>query len=90
VADYKVRIKRSAAKEIEAIGQRRDRQRVVKRIAALAADPRPLGCERLAGRSDLYRVRVGKYRVLYAIDDAVRVVLVVKVGHRRDVYKGAA
>lgn len=90
MADYRVRIKRSAAKEIEAIGQRRDRQRVVKRIAALADDPRPSGCEKLAGRSDLYRVRVGKYRVLYAIDDAVRVVLVVKVGHRRDVHKGAA
>lgn len=89
MADYKVRIKRSAAKEIEAIGQRRDRQRVVKRIAALADDPRPSGSEKLAGRSDLYRVRVGKYRVLYAIDNAVRIVLVVKVGHRRDVYKGA-
>lgn len=85
---YKVRIKRSAAKEIEAIAVKRDRQRVVKKIASLGADPRPSGCEKLAGKSDLYRVRVGQYRVLYAIEDAIRVVLVVKVGHRREVYRG--
>jgi mRNA interferase RelE/StbE len=88
VAVYNVRIKRSAAKEIEAIGQRRDRQRVVARIEGLAEDPRPEGSEKLAGSSDLYRVRVGTYRILYAVDDAVRVVAVTRVGHRKEAYRG--
>ena len=88
MAAYKIRIKRSAAKEIEAIAQKRDRQRVVKKIESLSDDPRPPGSEKLAGKSDLYRVRVGTYRILYAIEDAIRVVQVVKVGHRREVYRG--
>ena len=88
MAVYSIRIKRSAAKEIEAIGQRRDRQRVVSRIEALGDDPRPTGSEKLAGRAELYRVRVSRYRILYAIDDAVRIVSMVKVGHRKDVYRG--
>ncbi len=88
MADYSVRIKGSAAKEIDAIGQRRDRQRVVAKILTLGADPRPPGCEKLAGGSELYRVRVGTYRILYSIEDAVRVIAVVKVAHRKDVYRG--
>ena len=90
MASYSIRIKRSAAKEIEAIGQRRDRQRAVKRTQALADHPRPPESEKLAGGTELYRVRVGGYRILYATDDAVRIVSVVKVGHRRDVHRGAA
>ena len=83
---YEVRIKRSAIKEIEGIATRQDRRKVVRRIQGLAADPRPPGCEKLSGR-DWYRVRQGWYRVVYAVDDAARVVLVVKVGDRRDVYR---
>ena len=83
---YEVRIKRSAIKEIEGIATKKDRRKVVRRIQALAGDPRPAGCEKLSGR-DRYRVRQGWYRVVYAVDDGARVVLVVKVGHRRDVYR---
>ncbi len=83
---YEVRIKRPAIKEIEGIGTKEDRRKVVRRIQALADDPRPPGCGKLSGR-DWYRVRQGWYRVVYTVDDAVRVVLVVKVGHRRDVYR---
>jgi mRNA interferase RelE/StbE len=90
VAAYSIQIKRSAAKEIEAIGQRRDRQRLVTRIEALADDPRPPGSEKLAGSSELYRVRVGNYRILYAIDDAVRVVAIVRVAHRKLAYRSVA
>ena len=90
MAAYSIRIKRSAAKEIEAIGQRRDRRRVVNKILALGEDPRPQGSEKLAGATELYRVRVGTYRILYGVDDAVRIVSVVKVGHRKDVYRGVA
>jgi mRNA interferase RelE/StbE len=87
VGRYRLSIKRSAARELEAVAQKADRQRLVARIEALAGDPRPPGCEKLAGHSDRYRVRQGNYRVVYSVDDAQRVVLVVKVGHRREVYR---
>ena len=83
---YRIEIKRSAAKEIRAIRRKKDRQRVVERIAALADDPRPSGCTKLSGR-DAYRVRQGEYRIVYTVADEVLVVEVVKVGHRRDVYR---
>lgn len=87
MASYRVRIKPSAGREIEAIGQKKDRERVVARIRSLGSEPRPLGCEKLSGRSDLYRIRVGSCRVVYSIDDHLREVHVVKVGHRSDVYR---
>ena len=87
MASYKVLIKPSAAKEIEAVGQRENRQRIVTRIRSLAHDPRPFGSEKLSGRGDLYRVRVGRYRVVYSIGDAELIVLIVRVGHRKDVYR---
>jgi mRNA interferase RelE/StbE len=83
---YRVEIKRSAAKEIRAISRKKDRQRVVARIEALADDPRPSGCTKLSGR-EAYRIRQGAYRVVYTVADEVLVVEVVKVGHRRDVYR---
>ena len=87
MARYRLSIKRSAARELEAVAQKTDRQRLVARIEALAEDPRPPGCEKLAGRSDRYRVRQGDYRVVYSVDDAARIVQIVKVGHRREVYR---
>ena len=82
---YEVRLKRSAVKEIERVGTKADRKRVVARIAGLADDPRPPGSCRLSVR-DAYRVRQGPYRVVYTVDDAARVVEVVRIAHRRDVY----
>jgi mRNA interferase RelE/StbE len=89
VAEYRLLIKPSAAKEIEAIGTKRERQRVVGRIRPLAEDPRPPGYEKLAGAVGLFRFRQGVYRIVYTIDDATRTVEVIKVGHRREVYRGA-
>ena len=86
---YRIEIKRSAAKEIRAIVRKKDRQRVVERIASLAEDPRPPGCTKLSGRES-YRVRQGDYRIVYTVEDDVLVVEVVKVGHRRDVRRDAA
>jgi mRNA interferase RelE/StbE len=88
VARFEVLIKRSAVKEIESIPRKKDRQRVVRKIGQLAEDPRPPGCRKLSGR-DRYRIRQGAYRVVYAIEDERLVLYVVKVGHRRDVYRGA-
>jgi mRNA interferase RelE/StbE len=87
VASYKVLIKPSAAKEIEAVDQKKDRRRLVAKISSLADDPRPRGCEKLAGEQERYRVRVGPYRVLYSIEHTERLVVVVRVGHRKDVYR---
>jgi mRNA interferase RelE/StbE len=87
VASYRVLIKPSAAKEIEAVGQKEDRQRIVTRIRSLGRDPRPSGSEKLSGKEDLHRLRVGRYRVLYSVGDAELVVLVVRVGHRKNVYR---
>ena len=87
MASYSVLIKPSAAREIEAVDQKKDRQRIVARILALADEPRPVGCEKLSGESDRYRVRVGRYRIVYSIADAELLVLVVRVADRKDVYR---
>jgi len=85
VESYKVLIKPSAAKEIEGI-PKKDRIRVVERIQGLAQDPRPPGCEKLSIQ-DRYRVRQGDYRMVFSIDDGAGTVLIVKVAHRREVYR---
>ena len=87
MAKYRLLIKPSAAKEIEVIDQKKDRQRIVAGIRLLADDPRPPGCEKLAGEDDRYRIRVGRYRVIYSVGDEELVVVVVRVGHRKDVYR---
>ena len=86
MARYRLLIKPSAVKDIEAIPLKRDRQRVVERISKLAEDPHPSGSEKISGQ-DKYRVRQGRYRILYVIEDQDLIVQVVKVGHRKDVYR---
>ena len=85
MASYRIEVKRSAAKELEALPVK-DRRRIVSKIGALLNNPRPTGCEKLSGR-EKYRLRQGAYRILYAIDDDRQLVTVVKVGHRSDVYR---
>ena len=86
MARYSLEIKPSAVREIEAIPQKKLRQRIVQRIQALADDPRPPGCEKLTGQ-DRYRVRQGQYRVAYSIEDQALIVFIVKVSHRSSVYR---
>ena len=85
MASYRLLIKPSAAKELEALPTR-DRKRVVTKIQQLASNPRPNGTEKLSGQQR-YRLRQGHYRVLYAIDDAQSEVVIAKIGHRHDVYR---
>jgi mRNA interferase RelE/StbE len=85
VARYSVLIKRSAAKELEGL-ELNDRRLVVDRIRSLANDPRPRGCEKLSGR-EKFRIRQGDLRILYEIADHDFTVTIVKLGHRRDVYR---
>jgi len=85
VAKYKIQIKSSAVKELNKL-PKKDLKKVVLKIQALSEDPRPSGCEKLSG-DEKYRIRHGNYRIIYAIQDEILVVYVVKIGHRRDIYK---
>jgi mRNA interferase RelE/StbE len=83
---HKVEIENSAARAIQRL-QRHDQRRVLTAIAALADEPRPHGCEKLSGFDTTFRIRIGNYRVVYIVDDAVRAITVTRVGHRREVYR---
>jgi len=85
MARYSLLFKKSVAKDLRAI-PKKDVQRILKRIETLAEDPRPDECEKLTDQ-ERYRIRQGPYRILYGVQDDVRAVVVVKVGHRRDVYR---
>ncbi len=85
MASYRLLIQRSAAKELEALPSK-DRSRIVAKIEGLGDKPHPPGSEKLSGE-EKYRLRQGDYRVLYSIQDASTTVTVVKIGHRREVYR---
>ncbi len=85
MATYRIEIKRSAAKELEAV-PRKDRERIVAKIRSLAENPRPVGCEKLSGQ-EKYRIRQGNYRILYEVFDESVVVMVVKIADRKEAYK---
>ncbi|WP_443082011.1 type II toxin-antitoxin system RelE family toxin [Synechococcus sp. BA-132 BA5] len=87
MAEYSLLIKSSAAKELQAVSDKAILSRLIEKIQSLAAQPRPSESEKLAGRQNLFRVRQGNDRVIYSVDDQSRVVDVVKIGHRRDVYR---
>ena len=85
MASYKIVFKQSVAKDFRQI-PRKDIQRILRRIDSLAENPRPMNAEKLSG-DDKYRIRQGRYRIIYMIDDDTIVVTIVKIGHRRDVYR---
>lgn len=82
---YDLVVKKSAERELRAL-PKQDLRRVTERLQGLSYNPRPPGCEKLSGH-DQYRIRQGDYRIVYAIDDAAHVVTLVKIGHRREVYR---
>lgn len=83
---YRVQIARRAIKSIEAL-PRKEQHRVRAAIDLLSETPRPPGCVAMAGEEHVYRVRVGNYRIAYEVRDEVLLVQVVRVGHRRDIYR---
>lgn len=85
MARFELRFKPSVAKDLRGLPKTEVR-RLLKRIEALGNDPRSAGCEKLTGR-DLYRIRQGVYRIVYSVDDAAVVIEVIKVAHRREVYR---
>jgi mRNA interferase RelE/StbE len=84
---YEVEIDTKAAREIRAL-PRQDQWRITSKAQLLADNPRPPGSVKLSGTSDLWRIRVGVYRIIYQIQDDRLLVTVVRVGHRREVYRG--
>jgi mRNA interferase RelE/StbE len=83
---YRLSIPRRVGKQIGSL-QPRDRNRVDAAILALEEDPWPHGSTKLQGRQDEYRIRVGDYRIVYAVDDEAELVEVLRVAHRREVYR---
>ena len=87
MGSYRILIKKSAAKELEAIAGKKDRERITQRILALADNPRPVGVEKLSGTAEKYRIRQGNFRILYEIQDDALIVYVVQIGDRKEVYR---
>ena len=85
MATYEVQISRTAERQLGRL-DRTTRGRVAAAMFALAENPRPRGCRKLLGYDDVFRVRVGTYRLLYSVSDDAVVIVILKVGHRRDVY----
>jgi len=86
VRAYDVEFAPSAARSFAKL-ERRIQRRVAQRVEALAYTPRPRASEKLRGTADRYRIRVGDYRIIYDIEDDALVILILRVGHRRDVYR---
>ena len=86
MAEYAIVFARSARKELEALAKPLS-SRLLARIESLGRTPRPAGCRKLAGAPSLWRIRIGDYRVLYAVDDQARLIDVIAVRHRREAYR---
>lgn len=87
MAGYELRITALAAKELDALPRKKDREAVASRIRALADEPRPRGAVKLSGEQALYRVRQGRYRIVYAIEDDRLIVVVIRIKDRKDAYR---
>lgn len=86
MVNYEVRITKSAEKELKKL----DSSAVLKIVAAMKSlefDPFPYGCRKLASYEDIYRYRIGRYRIIYEVQDKKLIVRVIKIGHRKDVYR---
>ena len=86
MAALRIEVSATAERQLRAL-PREDQGRVVRAIQRLGEEPHPRGCRKLAGYRDLWRIRVGYHRVLYSVDRQRIVVIVLKTGHRKDVYR---
>ncbi|MFH1017641.1 MAG: type II toxin-antitoxin system RelE/ParE family toxin [Pseudomonadota bacterium] len=84
---YVVEISRSAERQLKTIN-RKDQARIVQAILTLEINPLPIGVRKLSGYEDVYRIRVGTYRVIYNVEGRKLLIIVLKIGHRKDVYRG--
>jgi mRNA interferase RelE/StbE len=86
MASYRLEFSATAERQLKKLADG-DQIRLLRAIQALAEEPRPRGCRKLRGYVNVYRVRVGVYRVLYGVENDRLVVLVLKIGHRKDIYR---
>ena len=83
---YKIEISRTAEKQLKKL-PRDDQRRIARAMVELGDNPRPPGSRKLTGYDDVYRVRVGMYRVIYSVSGRKLIVIILKIGHRKDVYR---
>jgi mRNA interferase RelE/StbE len=86
MARYRIEISQSAEKQLKKLG-RDDQRRVTKAMLTLADDPYPKGSRKLTGYEDVFRIRVGQYRILYSVSGRKLTIIILKVGQRKDVYR---
>ena len=86
MVSYRLELTKTAAKELRSL-ERGWMGKILVALEALAEEPRPSGCKKLVGSEFTYRIRVGDYRVVYELQDSILLVLVVRIRHRRDVYR---
>jgi mRNA interferase RelE/StbE len=86
MAEYSIEVSATAERQIKKL-TKRDQHRVINVIKQLGVEPRPRGCRKLRAYDDIYRVRTGVFRILYSVEDDRLLVLVLKVGHRKGIYR---
>jgi len=86
MASYEIEISRTAERQLKKLAEE-DQLRVARAVLALTDQPRPRGARKLTGYDEVFRIRVGRFRVLYSVSDTRLVILVLKIGHRSDVYR---
>ena len=86
MASYRIEVSATAERQVRRL-ERRDQIRVLRAIRALADAPYPRGCRKLRGYEDVFRIRVGTFRILYSVEDQRVVVIILKVGRRKDIYR---
>ena len=86
MAQYRIEVSATAERQLKKI-RREDKVRILRSISLLAGDPRPSGCRKMSGYDDIYRLRIGDYRVIYEVDGRRIIVVILKTGHRREVYR---
>lgn len=86
MARYRVEISRTAEKQLRRL-ELQDRRRVVHTMTGLGEDPHPPGSRKLSGYTDVFRIRGGVFRILYSVEGRTLIVIILKIGHRKDVYR---
>ena len=87
-ATYTIQLKPAAERDLKKVKDRAVLRRIARAIDGLETNPRPPNAKALQGDGSILRVRVGRYRILYTVEDAALLVLVIRIGHRHDVYRG--
>lgn len=83
---YEIQYRRSVKNDLKKLSLKARRE-TVEKILSLASNPRPNGCKKLSGVKELYRIRRGDYRIIYSIENKKLIIIIVRVGHRRDIYR---